>query len=145
MSTFEWVLVVLFVLISAFLAYQVWWFRTNALAITPSPASPYAYVITNQTAESISIGRVMVCVVGESGPEPLDEPPAVTGIVLPGPLAPQASFEVRFSSARQIAEIVYSRDFTVQVVAPDGTVLKILKARIAGPEEAGKAGDTDGA
>jgi hypothetical protein len=145
MTTFEWVLVALFVLISAFLAYQVWWFRTNALAITPSPASPYVYLVSNQTAGSIPIGRVMVCVEGESGPEPLDEPPAVTGIVLPGPLAPQASFEVRFSSARQIAEIVYSRDFEVRVLAPDGKLIKARKARIAGPEEAGKAGDPDDA
>jgi len=55
MSTFECVLAALFVLISAFLAYQYWWFRTNALVITPSPASPYAYVITNQTAGGIPI------------------------------------------------------------------------------------------
>jgi hypothetical protein len=132
-TEFELVLLALIAVILALLALLQLWSRATRYSIIPSPDAPFRHTFTNHSRAAVPIGRVGVFVAGESDLEPLGEPPAISGIDLPGTLAPKASFDISFSGARQIAEIVCGGEYVIVIYAPDGRVIKSQRARVADP------------
>jgi hypothetical protein len=104
------------------------WFAFHAcrqhLTIDRSEMWSDGYKVINHSLRPIPIQKVVLLVKSGTDFVPSNPPPEIRGLILPGSLAPESSFEVDWANARQIVEVCLQRETKLEIYTQTGKVFR---------------------